>query len=231
MQHYKLKRDADSDPSVSPCLPDSTRHRLDIKRYALSGLILLLSVLIAYPLGLRLISQIHYQRAMNFMQQRYYGLAAHTLQKASNYQPKDYKIQRQWANAVYQLGELSPTIKGADGLADKAKARFNEAFRLNPLDAQSAYGLAREEDRLEQLFKEINPAEHTKLHDALPYYELAIRLRPNGILYHYALARYLHRKNNVAEMLRIVGALTRIYPLAYYHLKKEDFCLYICLFE
>ena len=131
---------------------------------------------------------------MNFIQQRYYGLAAHALQKASTYQPKDYRIQRQWANAVYKLGELSPTAKGAYDLAGKAKARFQAAFKLNPLDAQSAYGLAWQEDRLELLYTKLHPDDNANPHNARPYYEQAIRLRPNGIKYHYALARYLYRQ-------------------------------------
>ena len=104
-------------------MPDSPLHRFDRKRYALSALILLLSALAAYPLCLQLISQIHYQRGMNFIQQDYYGLASQALRKAATYQPKDYRIHRQWANAVYKLGELNPSVKGAYDLADKAKLR------------------------------------------------------------------------------------------------------------
>ena len=66
----------------------------------LCALILLLSAMAAYPLGLRLISQIHYQRAKNFIQQGYYGLASHAIKKAAFYQPKDYNIQRQWGDVI-----------------------------------------------------------------------------------------------------------------------------------
>ena len=189
MHKIKQKQKVNTIPGGLHYTQNHTRHRSDVKRYTICALILSLSALTAYTLSLRLISQIHYLRARNFMQQGYYGLASQGLQKASTYQPKDYRIQRQWANAVYKLGELSPTAKGAYDLADKAKARFQEAFRLNPLDAQSAYGLAWQEDRLELLYAKLHPDSNANPHNARPYYEQAIRLRPNGVRYHYALAR------------------------------------------
>ncbi|CAB1060687.1 hypothetical protein D1BOALGB6SA_5454 [Olavius sp. associated proteobacterium Delta 1] len=223
MHSVGIKQDVDLNSSASLLAPNSPNYWYVARRYAVCVLIVFLSAMAAYPLGRKLVSQIHHLRAKKFIQQGYNGLASHALQKAAFYQPKDYHIQREWGDVNHQIGKLSPTAKSAYTSAEKAKKRYQEALRLNPLDAQSAYGLARQEDWLEQLFTEINPREHTKPHDALPYYEMAIRLRPNGILYHYALARYLHRKNNVTEMLRIVGVLARIYPLAYYHLKKEYF--------
>jgi len=206
--------------------PNPARHRSGVRRHTICALILSLSALTAYTLSLRLIPQIHYLRAGNFMQQGYYGLASQTLQKASIYQPKDYKIRRQWANAVYKLGQLSPSAIGAYDLAEKARTHYLEAFRLNPLDAQSVYGLAWQEDFLELLYTKLNPGAKTNPHNALPFYELAISLRPNGIEYHYALARYLHRRGMQDELHRVIGKLSQIYPPAYTQLKKEDFWSY-----
>ena len=225
MHNPKLNQDVNSVPKVSPPMPDSPLHRFDRKRYALSALILFLTALVAYPLSLRLISQIYYQRAMKFMHQRYYGLAAQSLQKSAIYQPEDYKIHRHWANAVYKLGELDPTAEGAYDLADKAKARFQEAFRLNPLDAQSAYGLAWQEDRLEFLYAKLDPDDIANPHNARPYYEQAIRLRPNGIRYHYALAQYLYQHEKIDDLHFVVRRLTGIFPPAYQYLKKKDILL------
>jgi tetratricopeptide (TPR) repeat protein len=203
--------------------PNPTRHRSDVKRYTICALILSLTALTAYTLSLRLVSQIHYLRAKNFLQQGYYGLASQGLQKASTYKPNDYKIQRQWGNAVHRLAEISPTSKVAYALAEKARAHYQEAFRLNPLDAQSAYGLAWQEDRLELLYTKLKPGEKTNPHNALPFYELAISLRPNGIRYHYALARYLHRRGKQDELHRVMRKLARIYPPTFSKLKKSDF--------
>ena len=221
MYNHKLKQDGNSVPGVSPPMPESNRHRFDVKRYALSASILLLSAVIAYPLGLRLISKLHYQRAINFIQQHFYSLAAQALQKAATYQPEDYRIQRQWAIAAYKSGEFSYAVKDAYDLADQAKARFQKAFRLNPLDAQSAYGLAWQEDRLELLYVRLNPDDNANPHNARPYYEQAIGLRPNGIRYHYALARYLYRQKQIDDLHFVVRKLTGIFPPAYKYLKKR----------
>jgi tetratricopeptide (TPR) repeat protein len=218
----KQKMKANSIPGAMHFAQNSSRHRSDVKRYTICALILSLSTLTAYTLSLRLISQIHYLRAGNFMQQGYYGLASQALQKASTYQPQDYKIQRQLGNAVLRLAEINPTPQGAYALAEKARTHYQEAFRLNPLDAQSAYGLAWQEDRLELLYTKLYPDANANPHNARPYYEQAIRLRPNGIRYHYALARYLSRQKKIDDLHFVVRRLTGIFPPAYKYLNKRD---------
>ena len=223
MNNFKLKQEKDSSPGTLNPEPNFPGNGIFVRRYVLCALILLVSALAAYTIGIRLLSQIHYLRAINATLKGHYGLASHALQRASNYQPKDYKIHRQWGNVVQRLGDLSPTAIGAYRLAEKAKNKYHEAFRLNSLDAQSAYGLAWQEDLLEQLYIKINSSAKSNPHNALPYYQLVTRLRPNGIRYRYALARYLDRHKNQDELLKVVRKLTRIYPLAYDKLKKEDF--------
>jgi tetratricopeptide (TPR) repeat protein len=223
MHRIKQRQKVNSIDDDSHQSPNPARHSLIAKRYTVCALILSLSAVAAYPLSLRLISQIHYLQAKNFMQQGSYGLAAHALQKAAAYLPEDYKIQKQLGHAVYRLGEKNPTAQGAYNLAEKAGAHYQKAFRLNPFDAQSAFGIAWQEDRLEQLYLKLNPGEKINPHNALPYYYEAIRLRPNGVRYHYALARYLHRKGKQDELNRVVRKLARIFPPTYDQLKKEDF--------
>jgi len=223
MQRVKFMRNTVSVPNASQPTPNSTGQRKAVRRWAACAFILLLSAAAAYPVSLRLISQIYYQRTKNFIRQGHYGLASLAIKKAAFYQPKDYHIQRQWGDIIHNLAKLNSTAQGAYGLAFKAKARYQEALRLNPLDAQSVYELAREEDWLEQLYTKIRPGKNDNSHDALSYFQRAIRLRPNGILYHYALARCLYRHSNQAEILPVVRKLVQIYPQAYYHLRKEEF--------
>jgi tetratricopeptide (TPR) repeat protein len=223
MHKVKKKQKVIAIPGGLNYTPNPARHRSDVKRYTICALILFLTALAAYTLSLRLISQIHYLRAINFMQQGYYGLASHGLQKAATHKPNDYNIRRQWGNAVHRLAEISPNSKGAYALSEKAKAHYQEAFRLNPLDAQSAYGLAWQEDRLELLYTKLKPGEKNNPHNALPFYERAINLRPNGIRYHYALARYLHRRGKQAELQQVMRKLARFYPPTFSKLKKSDF--------
>jgi len=47
-------------------------------------------------------------------------------------------------------------------------------------------------------------------------------LRPNGIRYHYALARYLSRQKKIDDLHFVVRRLTRIFPPAYKYLNKRD---------
>ncbi|GAH06322.1 unnamed protein product, partial [marine sediment metagenome] len=73
--------------------------------------------------------------------------------------------------------------------AKKAEHAYRTATRLNPFDAEAFYGLARETAKLEQLNAYLNSGKGVESYNALPYFQKAISLRPNGILYHYALAQ------------------------------------------
>ena len=200
--------------------PYSMPHAM---RYALCALLLLFAVVAFYYLSLQLISQIHYQRAKNSLQEGYYDLAASHLKKAYHYQPDDYHTLKQLGKVYHNLSQSIPRARQAFPFALKAKDHYLEASRLNPLNAEIAYGLAREEVRLEKLYKYLHPEEKDNPYHALPYFRNAILLRPNGILYHYALARYLNNPKNTDELLTVVRTLSRIYPPAYYYLKKEPF--------
>ncbi len=190
-------------------------------RFLISILILFLFVTAFYDLSLRLVSRLHYHRAKNLLMEEHYGLAANHLEKAVHYQPNDDKLQKELGKVNYKLGDLRPRAKWAFLLTQRAKDHFISASRLNPLDAETAYRLARGEVRLEQLYQYLHPEEKNNPYQPLPYFKKAIRLRPNGILYHYAMARYLYSHKKEEELLSIVRTLSRIYPPAYYHLKKE----------
>ena len=195
------------------------------KRYALCTMRCALCVLILfafYKLTLRLISETHIHRAGNLFRQGYYGLTLNHLKKADHYQPGDYRIQKELGKTYYKLADLQSGIKEAFFLINKARERYLETFRLNPLDVEAAYALARGEERLEHLAQRLHPEEKNNKYNPMRYFEEAIRLRPNGILYHYGLARYLYRQGN-DKLVSIAGALTRIYPPSYHYLKKEDF--------
>ena len=197
---------------------ESRTHSITRNKYLASGAVLLLSAVAFYYLSLRLISQIHHLRAKDFLNEGYYDLAASHLKKAYHYQPEDYHILKQLGKVYHNLGQSVPGAKQAFPFALKAKDYYLEAGRLNPIDAEIAYGLAREEVRLEKLYKYLYPENTDNPYHALPYFRNAILLRPNGILYHYALARYLNNPKNTDELLTVVRTLSRIYPPAYYYL-------------
>jgi len=191
-------------------------------RSALCALILL-SAVAFYHLSLRLVSETHYHRAENLFRNGYYGLSANHLKKAAHYQPNDYEIQKELGEVYFKLGALEAKVKDSVLLAQKSKDFYLKASRMNPLDAETAYGLARTEARLEQLYQYLHPEKKENPYGPLPYFKQAVSLRPNGILYHYAMARHLYRQGETDELRAVVGALARIYPSSYNYLKREDF--------
>ena len=191
-------------------------------RHTLCVLILLFSLPALYILTIRLMAEAHIHRAGNLFREGYYGLALARLQKADRLLPHEYRIRKELGNTYDKLAGL-PGEKQPFPLMQTAREHYREAFRLNPLDAESAYALARIEEKMEYLDRRLHPGKELSGYDPLAYFREAIRLRPNGITYHYALARYLHRAGKQEELMAAVRALARIYPPSWRHLKKEAF--------
>ena len=185
-------------------------------------LIVLFFITSFYFLCVHLISHIHYQVAVDHIRDRYFEAAVEHLEKAALYNAGDPQIWKNLGNAYHGLSILKPA-KDAFGFTEKAKHAYVRAARLNPLDAESAYGLAEQEVRLKRLFPYLYSEQKDNPYDALPFFHDAIRLRPNGILYHYALARYLHQQKKTQSLMEIVTNLAKIYPPVYGYLKKETF--------
>ncbi|MBW1705281.1 MAG: tetratricopeptide repeat protein [Deltaproteobacteria bacterium] len=185
-------------------------------------LILLVFITASWFLCLHLISHIHYQIALSHIRGRYFEAAVEHLEKASQYRADDPLIWKNLGNAYHGLSILKP-VSDAFRFTEKAKHAYAVAARLNPLDAESAYGLAEQEARLKRLFPYLHPDRKDNPYEAFPFFQDAIRLRPNGILYHYAFARYLHKYKKTEALMKIVTKLARIYPSVYGYLKKEAF--------
>jgi len=191
-------------------------------RHTLCVLILLFSLPALYILTIRLMAETHIHRAGNLFREGYYGLALARLQKADRLLPNEYRIRKELGNTYDKLAGL-PGEKQPFPLMQTAREHYREAFRLNPLDAESAYALARIEEKLEYLDRRLHPGKNGTGYDPLAYFREAIRLRPNGITYHYALARYLHRAGAREELMSAVRTLARIYPSSSHYLTKEPF--------
>jgi len=188
----------------------------------IATLILFLFMLASYPLALRLISQLYYQKAENNIQDGYYLPAIEDLEKAIRFWADDSLIWKKLGMAYHKLGESRP-IKDAFPIAIKARQAYNRAAGLNPLDVETAYGLALEEAWLEYLYPYLYPAQRDNPYDALPFFQEAIRLRPNGLSNQYAFARHLYHQSKTDEFLKVISNLSRIYPSIYNHFKKDPF--------
>ncbi|MBW2034274.1 MAG: tetratricopeptide repeat protein [Deltaproteobacteria bacterium] len=194
-------------------------------RYLIFSAILLLFIIAFYPLCLRLISQLYYLRAVNYAGEEQYGLAVYHFEKAIHYRDNDPLIWTELGEAYHNLGMSGPADKLIP-IVKKAKKAYLEAARLNPLDVEAAYGLAREETVLELTHPDRYHLQKTNPYDAYPYYQQTIRLRPNGITYHYAMTNYLYGVGRIGEFLKVLRNLARIHPPAYGYLKKEVFWSY-----
>jgi len=192
-------------------------------RYVFCALVLLLSAAAFYALLPRLISQIHFLRAKNYIRQGNYGLAISRLEKANTYRTKDSEILKQLGDVYNKLGERKSATREAFRLTEKAKDAYVRAALLNPLEVEIAYGLARTESRLEQLYKHLHPKDKANPYQPGSYFENTLRLRPNGILYNSAFARYLYQHGENEKFLRVIRTLARIYPPSYYDLKEQPF--------
>jgi tetratricopeptide (TPR) repeat protein len=165
---------------------------------------------------------IHYHKASNHILQGHYDAAANHLEEAIHRQGNDAQIWKELGKAYHHM-EMSKSIHEAFDLAKRSQHAYLEATRLNPIDAESFYGLARETATLEQLDIYVNSGKGTEKYNALPFFQKAIQLRPHGILYHYTLARYLHRHSKTQDLLQIIRNLSRIHPPVISALKKEAF--------
>ncbi len=202
--------------------PDKIAKRFYGRRTFCAVLILLVFITAFYILCLHLISHIHYQIALGHIRDRYFETAVEHLEKAAQYRADDPRIWKKLGHAYHGLSILKPAEE-AFGFTKKAKHAYVKAARLNPLDAESSYGLAQQEARLKRLFPYLYSDRETNPYEADPFFQDAIRLRPNGILYHYAFARYLNQYKKTEELAKIITNLTRIYPSVYGYLKKEAF--------
>ena len=187
------------------------------------ALIVLFFIVNSYYLSLHFISQIHYTRAIHQIREGDYTAAIAGLRKALRHEPYDPLILKSLGKAYHELGVAKP-IEEAFAISKKAKHYYLTAAKLNPFDAESVYGLSKEEARLENLSQYVtylNKNKQNHSHDALPYFIKAIRLGPNMIGYHYALAVYLYNRTMENELLTTIQTMARIYPSTYYYLRKE----------
>ena len=137
-------------------------------KFLLSACIICLFLFLSYFLCIRLISQTYSLLALNDIRDKNYTIAIKYLNRAISYQPTDYSLWAQIGKAYYNLG-TSKSAKDAFNFAQKSKRAYQAAVQLNPMDAESFYGLSISEARLETL----HPFVHYKTenpYNAIPYF-------------------------------------------------------------
>jgi tetratricopeptide (TPR) repeat protein len=192
-------------------------------RYALCVMTLFLSFSGFYAIVPRFISQIYYTKARRLQKDKRLNLALNSYQKAVSYQQHNNIARKGLAEVLLNTGIEQNSALEAFYYAQNAKDEYVRASFYNPMDAEIAYGLARAENHLELLYQTLHPKEKNNPYDALPYFDKAIRLRPNSISFHYAMARYLYQHDDNDALFKTVRDMARIYPPVYHYLKKEPF--------
>lgn len=143
------------------------------------------------------------------------------LQKAIGYQPDDYLLWKDSGKAYYQLS-AEKSYREAFRLAEKSKNSYQMAVHLNPMDAESFFGLSISEARLERLYPFIHDKDKNP-YNATPYFKKAIELRPNSVTYNFTYVKYLYNKGRKNEFLDAISNLAKIYPRIYGPITAEPF--------
>ncbi len=171
----------------------------------------------------RFISQLYYTKARRLQKDKRLDLALNGYQKAVAYQQRNNMARKGLAEVLLDRGMKEKSAQEAFYYAQNARDEYVRASFYNPMDAEIAYGLARAESRLELLYQTLHPEEKNNPYDALPYFEKAIRLRPNSITFNYAMARYLYQHGDNDALLKTVRTMARIYPEVYHVSQKRAF--------
>src|SRR4030042_5703624 len=150
-------------------------------RYALCVFILILTILSLYELRFRFMSGIRQLAGDNYARDGYYGIAVERLKSAAACQPSDYEIKKTLGEIYYDQGVLKNTAEEAFSLTLRSRESYAAARGLNPLDAEAAYGAARAEYRLEQLYAYMYPGKGVSPYNAIPWVKEAVRLRPTRV--------------------------------------------------
>jgi len=178
-------------------------------------------------LAARLTAQLHRLRGERHLLSGANGEAAAAFAAAVDRLPQDAELHRLLGRAWFRQAAAPPAAFQAPPTAGplliRARDAFLEAARLNPLDAQSFFGAAECEALLAQAFRSEHPYAPDIPYDPRPHFEAAVRLRPNGITYAYALIRYLAWIPDTDALSAAVRRLAAVHPPIHARLKKEAF--------
>jgi tetratricopeptide (TPR) repeat protein len=191
-------------------------------RILIVSIIILFSLSALYPLTIRLLAQLHINSAESDIIAFKYTTALSELQKAVGLQPDDFHIHHELGNVYFKLGSKDQEPGEALQMLGKAKEHFGQALRLHPLDARSAYGLARTEIFIEKA-NSLSGKSSPPLKDspALHALEQAIALRPASTIYRLAYVRYLYLYSETDTLLSEMRNLGHLQPSIYQTLRQE----------
>jgi len=183
-----------------------------LKRVIGLALLLILFLVLVVPTVRFTLAQFHYEKGRALSLKGQYSRALQELTEAAAWLPQDAAIQYELGIAHLQMA------LGMDGMlqnvmAAKAVEYFQRSQVLNPLEPETAYGLARASELLGEQTRE----------QTLAAYRRATGLWPNNSLYRKAFARQLYRQGKDQELLATVQHLGSIDPGSYGQLQREPY--------
>jgi tetratricopeptide (TPR) repeat protein len=175
------------------------------------------------PLFLLLLHRLDIQlttiKAASLIEKRSAHLAVELLENTGPVSDRDFRMQL--GHAYFHAGELAPTANDSYLFYNKALIIYNHASQLSPLDADIAFYQAKVAQRLDQLYSFRHPKSTTTVYDPIGHLKRALVLRPNGLTYHFFLAKILYEKGGIDELSETVNRLCSRYPIALSSIKKE----------
>ena len=175
-------------------------------------LVAVLFVVLLVPAVRFTVGQIFYQQGVYLVEKSNFSKALEKLGRAASWLPGNGAIQYELGIAHLQMALSMDGILQAVA-ASKAAEYFQRSQTLNPLDPETAYGLARAFELLGEKTRE----------QTLSAYHVATSLWPNNSLYHMALARELSRQSRMVELLATVQILGTIDPGSYWRIQREPY--------
>jgi len=186
--------------------------------------ILLLFLCAFYPLTVHLRAQLHVYSAEKRSAASQFSEALAELQKAAVLLPDDFLIHNELGNLYYKLGSSDQESNKKLQILGRAKEHFQEALRLHPLDARSAYGLARTEILIEKInYLSGRVSSLLKEASAMSALEQAIALRPASTIYRLAYARYLYLHDEETKFMAEMHNIGRLQPSMHGALRGQSF--------
>lgn len=160
-------------------------------------------------------------RALRYAHHELFGVAANLLEKAAELQPRMDDVAGDLGETYFKLATTTPTADDTTRDLSQSEYWYRRAIRLNPLNADSFYGLARTRVLLQQV--DDTPPSIAEPADTATLFEKSIALRPNAVTYRLAFLRFLHQVGDETRLKQTLKELMVALPAAFPTLEQEPY--------
>lgn len=133
-----------------------------------------------------------------------------------------YKIEKNLGAVHFQLSQKAENVPTLVDELRTSSYYYQKALKLMPLDYTSAAGLASTVAAQHRVYARLYPAKDN-IYDAIPAFEKALALRPNGVSIRFTYLDYLQASENRQKLLEEATKLASVYPQAYFRLRQLSY--------